>query len=184
MPVQYTSVIDEHKAVRSLAGMFDVSHMGRLSFAGTGVLDLIQKIWTNNAATMKDFQVRYGLVCQEDGGTLDDILVYRWPYGWAMVVNAFNRAKIVPWLKEHTGMLAVQIQDQTTDTALLAVQGPKAVEKCGGLFERDPSPLKYDFVLPTRNTGKHCVVSRTGYTGEDGFGSWSAKVRPRNWLMS
>ena len=117
MPVQYTSVIDEHKAVRSGAGLFDVSHMGRLSFGGTGAMDLIQKVWTNNAATMKEMQVRYGLICNEDGGTLDDVLVYRWPYGWAMVVNASNRDKIVAWLKEHTGSLDVQMQDQTLDTA-------------------------------------------------------------------
>jgi aminomethyltransferase len=169
MPVQYSSVMEEHKAVRSSAGMFDVSHMGRLSFAGTGVLDLIQKIWTNNAATMKDFQVRYGLVCNEEGGTLDDVLVYRWPYGWAMVVNASNREKILDWLKQHTGTLDVQIQDQTLDTAMIAVQGPKAIEKCAGMFEGDPSTLKYYFALPTRYKGKGCVVSRTGYTGEDGL---------------
>ena len=169
MPVQYTSVIDEHKSVRSGAGMFDVSHMGRLSFAGTDVLDLIQKIWTNNAATMKDFQVRYGLVCQEDGGTLDDILVYRWPYGWSMVVNASNRDKIVGWLKQHIGSLNVKIHDQTIDTAMLAVQGPKALAKCAGMFEADLATLKYYFAIPTRYKGVECVVSRTGYTGEDGI---------------
>lgn len=169
MPVQYTSVIDEHKAVRKSAGMFDVSHMGRLGFAGAGVLDLIQKVWTNNAGTMKDYQVRYGLLCQEDGGTLDDVLVYRWPYGWAMVVNASNRDKIVGWLKQHVGGLDVQIQDQTLETAMIAVQGPKALEKCAGMFEADPAKLKYYFAAPTRYKGKGCVVSRTGYTGEDGI---------------
>jgi aminomethyltransferase len=169
MPVQYTSILDEHKAVRTAAGMFDVSHMGRLSFGGAGTFDLIQKVWTNNAATMKDFQVRYGLVCREDGGTLDDILVYRWPYGWAMVVNASNRDKIVSWLKQHTGAMDVQIQDQTLDTAMLAVQGPKALELCAGMFEADPARLKYYFDAPTRYKGKGCVVSRTGYTGEDGI---------------
>jgi len=169
MPVQYTSVIDEHKAVRSGAGMFDVSHMGRLSFGGTGALDLIQKVWTNNAATMKDMQVRYGLICKEDGGTLDDVLVYRWPYGWAMVVNASNREKIVAWLKEHTGALDVQMQDQTLDTAMIAVQGPKAIAACAGMFEADPAVLKYYFAAPTRYKGTGCVISRTGYTGEDGL---------------
>jgi aminomethyltransferase len=169
MPVQYTSVIDEHKAVRAAAGMFDVSHMGRLSFGGAGAMDVIQKVWTNNAATMKDFQVRYGLACQEDGGTLDDILVYRWPYGWAMVVNASNRDKIVGWLKQHTGTLDVQIQDQTLDTAMIAVQGPKALEKCAGMFEANPAKLRYYFATPTRYKGTGCVVSRTGYTGEDGL---------------
>jgi aminomethyltransferase len=169
MPVQYAGVIAEHKAVRTGAGLFDVSHMGRLSFAGPGAMDLIQKVWTNNAATMKDGQVRYGLVCNESGGTLDDILVYRWPYGWAMVVNASNRDKIVGWLNQHRGTLDVQIQDQTLDTAMLAVQGPKAVALCAGMFEADPARLKYYFATPTRYKGKQCVVSRTGYTGEDGL---------------
>ncbi|HKB03351.1 MAG TPA: glycine cleavage system aminomethyltransferase GcvT [Gemmataceae bacterium] len=169
MPVQYTGIIDEHKAVRTAAGLFDVSHMGRLSFAGSQALDLIQKVWTNNAATMKDFQVRYGLICNESGGTLDDVLVYRWPYGWAMVVNASNREKIVGWLNQHRAGLDVQIQDQTLDTAMIAVQGPKALVQCAGLFEADPAQLKYYFAASTRYKGKQCVVSRTGYTGEDGL---------------
>jgi aminomethyltransferase len=149
--------------------MFDVSHMGRLSFGGAGAFDLIQKVWTNNAATMKDFQVRYGLMCKQDGGTLDDVLVYRWPYGWAMVVNASNRDKIVGWLKQHQGSLEVQLQDQTLDTAMIAVQGPKALAMCAGMFEADPAQLKYYFAAPTRYKGKGCIVSRTGYTGEDGI---------------
>jgi glycine cleavage system T protein (aminomethyltransferase) len=169
MPVKYTGSIDEHKAVRTAAGLFDVSHMGRLSFAGSQALDLIQKVWTNNAAPMKDFQVRYGLICNEAGGTLDDVLVYRWPYGWAMVVNASNREKILGWLNQHKGGFDVQIQDQTLDTAMVAIQGPKAVQICTGMFEADPAQLKYYFAAPTRYKGKGCVVSRTGYTGEDGL---------------
>jgi aminomethyltransferase len=143
--------------------------MGRLSFAGSDALALIQKVWTNDAAKMKDFQVRYGLVCKDDGGTLDDILVYRWPYGWAMVVNASNREKIVAWLNEHKAGLNVEIQDQTLDTAMIAVQGPKALQMCAAMFEADPAQLKYYFAVPTRYKGKNCVVSRTGYTGEDGL---------------
>src|SRR5947209_8283530 len=87
MPVQYTGIVEEHQTVRSAAGLFDISHMGRLSFSGPGALDLIQLVCTNNAATMKDFQVRYSLICNEQGGIRDDVLVYRRPYGWAMVVN-------------------------------------------------------------------------------------------------
>src|SRR6185503_9441548 len=102
MPVQYSTIVDEHQAVRQSVGLFDISHMGRLSFGGAGALDLIQHVYTNNAATMKDMQVRYGLVCNASGGIRDDVLVYRWPYGWAMVVNASNRDKIVAHLKEHT----------------------------------------------------------------------------------
>ena len=169
LPVQYAGVIAEHQAVRAAAGLFDISHMGRLSFAGPGAEALIQHVWTNDAATMKDGQVRYGLICNERGGIRDDVFVYRWPYGWAMVVNASNRTKIVEHLEAVKGGRDVQITDQTLTTAMLAVQGPKAVELCRDLFEADPSSLKYYHAAPTRCRGQECVVSRTGYTGEDGI---------------
>lgn len=177
MPVQYASILDEHRAVRTAAGLFDVSHMGRLSFGGPDALALIQKVWTNDAAKMKDFQVRYGLVCNEAGGTLDDVLVYRWPYGWAMVVNASNRDKIIGWLNRHRSGMNVQLQDQTLDTAMIALQGPKAVAACAGMFEADPAQLRYYFATPTRYRGKNCVVSRTGYTGEDGVEIMASKAQ-------
>lgn len=168
MPVQYTSIVEEHQTVRTAAGLFDISHMGRLSFGGPDALDLIQLVFTNNAATMKDMQVRYGLVCNEKGGIRDDILVYRWPYGWAMVVNASNREKIVGWLNEHKGKRNVEMTDQTLSTAMIAVQGPKAIELCKNLVDADPSTLAYYFATPTRFRGQPAVLSRTGYTGEDG----------------
>jgi aminomethyltransferase len=169
MPIQFTSIIEEHQTVRTAVGLFDISHMGRVSFGGPDALALIQQVYTNNAATLKDFQARYGLVCNEKGGIRDDVLVYRWPYGYAMVVNASNRTKIVGWLEEHKGGRNVQIQDQTLDTCMIAVQGPSAAQLCRGLTEADPSQLAYYFATPTRYKGKGCVVSRTGYTGEDGF---------------
>ncbi len=169
MPIQYTTITEEHATVRTGAGLFDISHMGRLSFGGADVLDLIQHVYTNNAATMKDFQVRYGLVCNDKGGIRDDVLVYRWPYGYAMVVNASNRPKIVDWLETHKGARKVQIEDQTTTTAMIAVQGPKAVGLCKGLFPYNVEELAYYFAMPTQYQGKNCVVSRTGYTGEDGL---------------
>jgi aminomethyltransferase len=169
MPVQYTGIVDEHQAVRTAAGLFDISHMGRLSFGGPDSLALIQLVYTNNAATMKDGQARYGLVCNEQGGIRDDVLVYRWPYGYAMVVNASNREKIVAWLAQHKGSRNVEVTDQTFDTCMIAVQGPKAVAMCVGLTEADPSKLAYYFATPTRYRDKGCVVSRTGYTGEDGL---------------
>jgi len=169
MPVQYTSITEEHTTVRTAAGLFDISHMGRLSFGGPDALSLIQRIYTNNAATMKDFQARYGLVCNDAGGIRDDVLVYRWPYGWAMVVNASNRLKILSWLDESKGTDNVQIVDQTLDTCMVAVQGPKALTMCAGMFEADSATLGYYFATPTRYQGQGCVVSRTGYTGEDGI---------------
>ena len=169
MPVQYTSIIDEHTAVRTGVGLFDISHMGRLSFGGPDALALLQQVYTNNAATMKDGQARYGLVCNEQGGVRDDVLVYRWPYGWAMVVNASNRAKIVDWIAQHKGGRSVDVIDQTTTTCMFAVQGPRALEICRGLTEADAGQLSYYFATPTRYHDKGCVVSRTGYTGEDGI---------------
>jgi aminomethyltransferase len=143
--------------------------MGRLSFGGPDSLALIQQVYTNNAATMKDFQVRYGLVCNEQGGIRDDVLVYRWPYGYTMVVNASNREKIIAWLDQHRSDRDVEIRDQTLDTCMIAVQGPKALELARGLTEADAGQLAYYHAAPTRYRDKPCVVSRTGYTGEDGL---------------
>ena len=142
MPIQYTTITEEHNAVRTAAGLFDVSHMGRLSFGGPAALDLIQYVFTNDAATMKDGQVRYGLICNPQGGIRDDVLVYRWPYGFAMVVNASNREKIVGWINDHQHGRDVQSVDQTLTTAMIAVQGPKAVELCRGLVEADASAVE------------------------------------------
>lgn len=169
LPVQYSGVIAEHQAVRSGAGLFDISHMGRLSFGGKDALDLIQHVYTNDASTMKDGQVRYGLICNSNGGVRDDVLVYRWPYGWAMVVNASNRLKIIEHLHAEKGNRDVQIMDQTETTSMLAVQGPKAIELCRDFFDIDPGTLKYYFAAPTRCRGQQCIISRTGYTGEDGI---------------
>jgi aminomethyltransferase len=166
MPVQYTSIIEEHKAVRTSCGLFDISHMGRLVFEGAGALDAIQRVFTNDAATMKPGQVRYGLVCNEQGGILDDVLVYRLPEYWLMVVNASNRTKIVAWIQEHLGRSAVTLTDRTFDWAMIALQGPRAVEA-----NQDASRLKYYFAavtdIPDRDGTQ--IISRTGYTGEDGY---------------
>jgi aminomethyltransferase len=169
MPVQYAGIAPEHKAVRSSAGVFDISHMARVSFGGPGALSLIEHVFTNSVATMKDGQVRYGLVCDESGGILDDILVYRWPYGFAAVVNASNREKILAWLELQRAGFHVELSDQTDDTTMIAIQGPKSVEMVAGMFADDVSGLKYYYATPTRYKDKGCVVSRTGYTGEDGF---------------
>jgi aminomethyltransferase len=169
MPVQYAGIAIEHEAVRAGAGLFDISHMARVSFGGPDSLALLEKIFTNSVAGMKDMQVRYGLVCKEDGGILDDILIYRWPYGFAAVINASNREKIVSWLDNHRAGMEVQLQNQTFDTTMIAVQGPKAIELVTGMFADDVAELKYYYARPTRFRDKGCVVSRTGYTGEDGF---------------
>jgi aminomethyltransferase len=169
MPVQYSGVLAEHKTVRTAAGLFDISHMGRLSFPGRDVPAFLENVFTNSVATMKLDQVRYGLICNEAGGILDDVLVYRWPYGYSMVVNASNRTKIIAWLETQRKDFDAQVADLTEMTAMIAVQGPKAIELSAGLFDVDIGSLKYYFAAPTLYCRHPCVVSRTGYTGEDGF---------------
>jgi aminomethyltransferase len=187
MPVQYSSIVNEHQAVRTAAGLFDISHMGRLVFSGKDALLLVQRIYTNDAAAMKRGQVRYGLVCNDQGGILDDVLVYRmepdWP-GWLMVVNASNREKIVAWINERRGNLDAQLRDLTGVWSMIAIQGPRAVDLvpavlAGGAWRLPTDPpvekLRYYFatiVLPQRQvkgSDDRLLVSRTGYTGEDGF---------------
>lgn len=171
MPVQYTGIVEEHQTVRTSAGAFDISHMGRLSFLGPDDLSLIQHVYTNNAATLKEGQIRYGLVCNLQGGIRDDVLVYRWanPNHYVMVVNAGNREKIVGWIAEHKGGRNVEVTDRTFETAMIAVQGPQAVDKCRGLTAGEPEKLAYYFGMMTVYRGGPCLVSRTGYTGEDGL---------------
>jgi aminomethyltransferase len=168
MPVQYAGIAAEHKTVRSGAGVFDISHMARFVFEGEEEGTLLDAVFTNSVATMKAGQVRYGLVCRDGGGILDDILVYKWPYGYAAVVNASNREKIWSWL-ETRGGFGPRMKDRTFETAMVAVQGPKAADMVSGMFAEDVTRLKYYFATPTRYKDKNCVVSRTGYTGEDGF---------------
>ena len=169
MPVQYASIVEEHQAVRTAAGVFDISHMGRLWLKGPDALKLVQRIYTNNAATLKEGQVRYGLICNESGGILDDVLIYGWNDGYGMVVNASNRQKVVAWIGRHQPGLGVQMQDTTLESCMIAVQGPLAVELCRGLTPADVTSLPYYFATRTTYRSQNCGVSRTGYTGEDGF---------------
>ena len=169
MPVQYAGVVEEHRAVRTHAGLFDVSHMARLSFGGTRATEFLDHVFTNSVAGMQLDQVRYGLLLNESGGVLDDVLVYRWPYGYSMVVNASNRAKVAAWLTAQAEPFGVSIGDETDATAMLAVQGPHAVELTRGMFDINAGALKNYYAAPTLYCRNGCVVSRTGYTGEDGL---------------
>jgi aminomethyltransferase len=168
MPVQYTGIIEEHNAVRNGVGLFDVSHMGRLEFVGADAIPLLESVFTNSVASMKEGQVRYGLLCNEKGGILDDVLVYRWPQWFEMVVNAGNRAKVFAWLNAHAAGREVDVRDYTSSVALIAIQGPKAVDHVEEVFPGS-AKLKYYYGMRTTYHGEDCVVSRTGYTGEDGF---------------
>jgi aminomethyltransferase len=175
MPVQYGSIIGEHHQTRRAIGLFDVSHMGRLYFQGAGVDRFLDRLITRKVADVEAGKIRYSLITNESGGILDDILVYHLP-GLAnepsyhmMVVNASNRSKIVDWLKSQASLAPqVSFVDRTLETAMIAVQGPLANQVVAKLAEVNPAALPYYTGTTTKIFGHRAVLSRTGYTGEDG----------------
>ena len=173
MPVQYTSIIEEHNACRTAVGMFDVSHMGRFYFEDPAACEFLNTLTTRRVHPMEPGKIRYSLMTNENGGVLDDVLVYHLEdsNGKAfcfMVVNASNREKIHGWLKQNGDLEKYAFEDRTTQTAMIAIQGPKALETVDPLCGTAPSSLKYYHGMITDVCGVDCIVSRTGYTGEDG----------------
>ncbi|MEM6655332.1 MAG: glycine cleavage system aminomethyltransferase GcvT [Planctomycetota bacterium] len=181
MPVQYGSIIEEHNATRTAVGVFDVSHMGRLLVEGADAAAFLDSLTTRRVANLKPGQVRYSLVCNESGGVLDDVLVYRFvlpggeddPPTFGLVVNASNRETIVAWFHRHTAGKDVTVTDNTLDHAMIAVQGPKAIELLDPITGGELTTLRYYTGMWTTFTGCDggpipCFFSRTGYTGEDG----------------
>jgi aminomethyltransferase len=171
MPVQYKGVIAEAKAVREAAGMFDVSHMARLRFTGNGVLEYLEHVTANDVAALGDLQGQYSMLPNEKGGLVDDIIVYRVSVGeYRMVVNAANHQKDLAHLRRHNAQ-GVEIEDYTDDTAMIAVQGPKAAEIVAGLSDK-PNELRevpFFSVVECSVAGVPCFAARSGYTGEDGY---------------
>jgi aminomethyltransferase len=175
MPIQYDSIVSEHQGCRSAAALFDVSHMGRLRFDGEGSDALLDRLLTRRVKDMPVGAVRYAMVCNQSGGVLDDVLVshLKTPsdtHYHLLVVNASNREKIVDWIKPHLDDFpTVTFSDRTELTAMIAVQGPLAIETCKRLFSCDPARLKYYQATISDQFSKPTIISRTGYTGEDGF---------------
>jgi len=176
MPIQYTGIVAEHQATRTAAGLFDISHMGRLRFEGPRADQLLNHLLTRRVLDMRNGQVRYSLLCNEEAGILDDVLVscLESPSGrgeyFLLVVNASNREKIVRWLQPHAADFPdVLITDVTDQTAMIAIQGPNAIEICRPLFQSSIESLGYYRSRVTQQMGKPVIVSRTGYTGEDGL---------------
>jgi aminomethyltransferase len=176
MPVQYSSILEEHHATRRAAGLFDVSHMGRFRFTGVGAAAFLDRLVTRRVTDMEVGQIRYALVCNEKGGVLDDVLVYRLaetdgrPFFW-MVVNAGNREKIAAWIKARLRKEEadeVAFRDETADTAMIAIQGPMALAIAAPATDIDTSVLKNYTGVVTRANEHWAIISRTGYTGEDG----------------
>lgn len=172
MPVQYGSIVDEHLACRTKAALFDVSHMGRLYFQGSDSASLLDRLLTRKVMGMPMGKVRYSLMCNERGGILDDVLVYRLASSGAgadylLVVNSSNRTKILAWVQQHlTG--DVRVTDRTVETAMIAVQGPHALQLVAPHVASAPAELGYYTVASSTVNGVPGLVSRTGYTGEDG----------------
>ena len=168
MPQQYTSIRDEHFAVRRVAGLFDVSHMGRLNVFGAGAEAFLQGVFTNDVSSLEPWRAQYNLMCLEDGGVIDDLVVYRSaPDDFIVVVNASNREKDFAWLEEHRPK-GVTMRDRSEEVGLLAFQGPRAEELLPPGTD-DLRALPYFGFTKARVAGVDGFVSRTGYTGEDGF---------------
>jgi aminomethyltransferase len=169
MPVEYSGIAKEHTAVRTAAGLFDVSHMGEFEIRGTQALDLIQHISTNDASTLVDGQAQYSAMAFPEGTVVDDILVYRHRRDhFMLVVNAGNIAKDFLWVTAHNKFDAA-VTDISDRITLLAVQGPKAIDVLSRLTRLDLASLGYYRFLRGNVTEADAIVSRTGYTGEDGF---------------
>jgi aminomethyltransferase len=182
MPVQYEGIKAEHRAVRNHAGLFDVSHMGEAFFRGPDAEEAVQRLVTRDVSRLETGQAGYSAVCYEDGGTVDDVLVYRRPDDFLVVVNAANREKDLDHFRENTGDLDVEISDETEDWALLALQGPEAASLLQNLTGTDLSDLKYFRFTEGEVAGAKTIISRTGYTGEDGFELYlSSGDAPRVW---
>jgi aminomethyltransferase len=169
MPLLYEGIIPEHLHTRAAASVFDVSHMGRLRLSGPDATRLIDQVATRRVSDQKVGVIRYGLICNPAGFPLDDILIYRTTDDWLIVCNASNRARVVEWITEHSAGYNVHMDDQTLATAMLAVQGPLA----RGLVDQMMPDAgvgklsRYGFVAGSY-MGMKYLISRTGYTGEDG----------------
>jgi aminomethyltransferase len=170
MPVQYTGPIPEHMAVREAAGLFDVSHMGEIEVCGTGALALVQRLTTNDVSKLADNQVQYSMLTNENAGILDDLLVYRINSEYfLLVVNASNIDKDFDWIRRHADSSNAEVHNTSLAYALLALQGPRAERILQDLSDHMLDRIPYYWSQRVRIDGLDCRVSRTGYTGEDGF---------------
>lgn len=170
MPIVYDSIKNEHLAVRNAAGMFDVSHMGEIIVKGKDALAYVEKIFTNKVSTLIDGQVIYGMMLYENGGVVDDLLVYRLNSEYfLLVVNASNVSKDYNWIVENSNDYEVLIQNVSEDYQEIAVQGPEAEKKILEALNINLQDLGFFMFANYEYKNHHLLISRTGYTGEDGF---------------
>jgi aminomethyltransferase len=170
MPVQYKSILDEHKAVRRSAGLFDVSHMGEVDVRGPEAEAFLNRLVTNDVSKLFPGRVLYSPMCYPSGGVVDDLLVYkRGSDDFFLCINAGNIDKDLAWIREQASSFQVTITDRSADYALLAIQGPNAPAIVQSLTGAKLGLIKYYHFSEGTVAGVHCLISRTGYTGEDGF---------------
>ncbi|SCW30485.1 aminomethyltransferase [Paenibacillus tianmuensis] len=183
LPVQFSGIGREHEAVRQQAGLFDVSHMGEFLVTGTFAETFLQRVTTNDVSKLADGQAQYTLMCYEDGGVVDDLLVYRLSADqFMLVVNASNIDKDFRWLESHL-LGDVSLENKSDTTALLALQGPNAQAIAARVTDAELNALsQFHFIPDVKVCGVPALVSRTGYTGEDGFEFYvSADDAPALW---
>jgi len=171
LPVQYTSILEEHRAVRERAGLFDVSHMGEIHLTGPDAMAFIQHLVTNDCSQMQVRQIVYSPMCYADGGVVDDILIYRvCENDYWLVVNASNTDKDYDWISRNASGYDVTVTNISAQVAQIAIQGPAAQTISQRNTACDLDSIKFFWCLPEAMiAGRECLVSRTGYTGEDGF---------------
>lgn len=174
MPVQYSGIIDEHRAVRSSAGLFDLGHMGQVEVTGPDALAYLQYVATNDVAKLQPGQAQYALLLYPTGGVVDDIIIYRRPSGegYFVVINAANTAKDVSWLQEQRAKRAdlnVNVRDVSGVTGMIAIQGPRAAAIVARVASDNLSDQEYFTSRETNIASVPCLAGRTGYTGEDGW---------------
>ncbi|HIG11216.1 MAG TPA: glycine cleavage system aminomethyltransferase GcvT [Planctomycetes bacterium] len=171
MPVSYASILAEARCVRERAGLFDLGHMGRISVTGADCLAYLDSICTNYIARIPSGSIRYTLICKEDGNPIDDLLVYRGDDEVYLVVNASNTAAVLEWMQARTGSFAVTLDHRTERETMIALQGPLALEILGAMTtDCDLAKLGYyKFTFGTVCGRENTRISRTGYTGENGF---------------
>jgi aminomethyltransferase len=170
MPVQYRSILEEHKAVRQRAGLFDVSHMGEADVRGPEALKFLQHLVTNDCSKLFPGRVLYTVMCYPHGGVVDDLLVYmRGSNDYLLVINAGNIDKDIAWMQEQAKGFDCTVSNASEHYAQLAIQGPLATGIVQALTKTDLSTIKYYHFATGEVAGFPCIISRTGYTGEDGF---------------
>lgn len=171
MPIQYAGVVDEYQAVRAQAGLFDVSHMGRIGVTGPGSMAFLQRITTNDVSKLPTGQAHYSMICNERGGIKDDVFIYAVaPDQYLVCVNASNREKVVAWMRDHMRSTDhCRVSDRSAELAQLALQGPNSRDILSDLEIEGLSTLRTRHFLETKLFGESVLIARTGYTGELGY---------------